>query len=202
MGGKITIDSATLMNKGLEMIEAHHLFGVALRRDRRRRAPAVDRPLARSISTTAPSLAHLGYPDMRVPISYALHFPDRADVPVRGARPRGCRRAHASSRPTRALPLPAARARGRRGRGHGALRAQRGQRGRRRAFLDGGSPFIGIAAGDRADARGASRRAGRTLRGSLRRPTRRPASAPREPRRASAARRRELVPRVRRLRGC
>ena len=46
MGGKITIDSATLMNKGLELIEAHHLFGVPVRPARRRRAPAVDRPRA------------------------------------------------------------------------------------------------------------------------------------------------------------
>ena len=46
MGGKITIDSATLMNKGLEVIEAHHLFGTPYDRDRRRRAPAVDRPRA------------------------------------------------------------------------------------------------------------------------------------------------------------
>ena len=47
MGGRITIDSATLMNKGFELIEAHHLFGVRLRADRRRRPPAVDRPRAR-----------------------------------------------------------------------------------------------------------------------------------------------------------
>ncbi len=45
MGPKITIDSATLMNKGLEVIEAHWLFDVGPRSDRRRRAPAVDRPL-------------------------------------------------------------------------------------------------------------------------------------------------------------
>ena len=44
MGGKITIDSATLMNKGLELIEAHHLFGTPYDADRRRRPPAVDRP--------------------------------------------------------------------------------------------------------------------------------------------------------------
>ena len=45
MGPKITIDSSTLMNKGLEVIEAHELFGVPLRPDRGRRAPAVDRAL-------------------------------------------------------------------------------------------------------------------------------------------------------------
>ena len=48
MGGKITIDSATLMNKGLELMEAHHLFGDAVRQDRRRRPPAVDHPRARA----------------------------------------------------------------------------------------------------------------------------------------------------------
>ena len=46
MGGRITIDSATLMNKGFEMIEAHHLFDRRLRTDRRGGPPAVDRPLA------------------------------------------------------------------------------------------------------------------------------------------------------------
>ena len=44
MGAKITVDSSTLMNKGLEVIEAHELFGVGLRPDRRGRAPAVGRP--------------------------------------------------------------------------------------------------------------------------------------------------------------
>ncbi len=81
MGGKITIDSATLMNKGLEVIEAHHLFGVPY--------GAIDvvvhpQSIIHSLIHLADgaALAHLGYPDMRVPISYALHHPDRADVPV------------------------------------------------------------------------------------------------------------------------
>ena len=52
MGRKITIDSATLMNKGLEVIEAHWLFGVPADRDRRRDPSAVDRPLdGRAAST-------------------------------------------------------------------------------------------------------------------------------------------------------
>jgi 1-deoxy-D-xylulose-5-phosphate reductoisomerase len=82
MGGKITIDSATLMNKGLELIEAHHLFGTPYER-----IDVVVHPQSIIHSLIqlcdGATLAHLGYPDMRVPISYALHFPERADVPVR-----------------------------------------------------------------------------------------------------------------------
>jgi 1-deoxy-D-xylulose-5-phosphate reductoisomerase len=81
MGGRITIDSATLMNKGFEMIEAHHLFGVSYER-----IDVVVHPQSIVHSLVhlndGASLAHLGYPDMRVPISYALHFPERADVDV------------------------------------------------------------------------------------------------------------------------
>jgi 1-deoxy-D-xylulose-5-phosphate reductoisomerase len=82
MGGKITIDSATLMNKGLELIEAHHLFGVPYER-----IDVVVHPqsIVHAIVhlNDGASLAHLGYPDMRVPISYALNHPERVDVPVR-----------------------------------------------------------------------------------------------------------------------
>jgi 1-deoxy-D-xylulose-5-phosphate reductoisomerase len=82
MGGKITIDSATLMNKGLELIEAHHLFGVGYER-----IDVVVHPQSIIHSliqlNDGAALAHMGYPDMRVPISYALHWPERADVPVR-----------------------------------------------------------------------------------------------------------------------
>ena len=53
MGPKITIDSATLMNKGLEVIEARWLFGVAADADRGRRPPAVDRPLDGRVRATA-----------------------------------------------------------------------------------------------------------------------------------------------------
>src|SRR4051795_4683361 len=81
MGGRITIDSATLMNKGFEMIEAHHLFGVSYEQ-----IDVVVHPQSIIHSLVhlndGASLAHLGYPDMRVPISYALQYPDRADVDV------------------------------------------------------------------------------------------------------------------------
>ena len=79
MGGRITIDCATLMNKGFEIIEAHHLFGVSYER-----IEVVVHPQSIVHSLVhlndGASLAHLGYPDMRVPISYALHFPQRADT--------------------------------------------------------------------------------------------------------------------------
>jgi 1-deoxy-D-xylulose-5-phosphate reductoisomerase len=81
MGGKITIDSATLMNKGLELIEAHHLFGVPYDAIHVVVHPQSIVHALVQLNDGA-SLAHLGYPDMRVPISYALHHPDRADVPV------------------------------------------------------------------------------------------------------------------------
>ena len=81
MGGKITIDSATLTNKGLELIEAHHLFGVPYGR-----IDVVVHPQsivhAMVHLNDGASLAHMGYPDMRVPISYALNYPQRADVDV------------------------------------------------------------------------------------------------------------------------
>jgi 1-deoxy-D-xylulose-5-phosphate reductoisomerase len=83
MGGKNTIDSATLMNKGLEMIEAHHLFGFPYSRISVVVHPESIVHALIQMNDSA-SLAHLGYPDMRVPISYALHFPERADVPVQG----------------------------------------------------------------------------------------------------------------------
>jgi 1-deoxy-D-xylulose-5-phosphate reductoisomerase len=82
MGGKITIDSATLMNKGLEVIEAHWLFGTPY--------DAIDvvvhpQSIVHALVALCDgaTLAHLGHPDMRVPIAYALHHPERVDVPVR-----------------------------------------------------------------------------------------------------------------------
>ncbi|HWT25559.1 MAG TPA: 1-deoxy-D-xylulose-5-phosphate reductoisomerase [Solirubrobacteraceae bacterium] len=82
MGGKITIDSATLMNKGLEVIEAHWLFGTPYDRiDVVVHPQSIVHALVQLCDGAA--LAHLGHPDMRVPIAYALHHPDRVDVPVR-----------------------------------------------------------------------------------------------------------------------
>src|SRR6187200_3107547 len=83
MGRKITVDSATLANKGLELIEAHWLFGIPYER-----IEVVVHPTSIVHSLVrfrdGASLAHLGYPDMHVPISYALTYPERAATPVDG----------------------------------------------------------------------------------------------------------------------
>jgi 1-deoxy-D-xylulose-5-phosphate reductoisomerase len=81
MGPKITVDSATLANKGLEVIEAHFLFGLAYERIEVVVHPtSVVHALVRFRDGAA--LAHLGYPDMRVPISFALTYPERAATTV------------------------------------------------------------------------------------------------------------------------
>jgi 1-deoxy-D-xylulose-5-phosphate reductoisomerase len=81
MGGKITIDSATLMNKGLEVMEAHHLFGTAYER-----IDVVVHPqsLVHGLVQMADGamLAHLGPADMRIAISYALHGGESVDLPI------------------------------------------------------------------------------------------------------------------------
>jgi 1-deoxy-D-xylulose-5-phosphate reductoisomerase len=81
MGGKITIDSATLMNKGLELMEAHHLFGTPYER-----IDVVVHPqsLVHGIVQLADGamLAHLGPPDMRIAISYALHGGESVQLPI------------------------------------------------------------------------------------------------------------------------
>jgi 1-deoxy-D-xylulose-5-phosphate reductoisomerase len=80
MGGKITIDSATLMNKGLEIMEAHHLFGMPYDR-----IDVVVHPqsLVHGVIQLADGamIAHLGPPDMRIAISYALHGGESVGLP-------------------------------------------------------------------------------------------------------------------------
>src|SRR5207245_2129645 len=81
MGLKITVDSATLANKGLEVIEAHFLFGLPYDRIEVVVHPtSIVHGLVRFRDGAA--IAHLGYPDMRVPISYALTYPQRVETPV------------------------------------------------------------------------------------------------------------------------
>ena len=130
MGPKITVDSSTLMNKGLEVIEAHELFGVDYDQ-----IEVVVHPQSVVHSmvefTDGATIAQLSLPDMRLPIGYALAYPDRITTPfgridwaelaparLRTARPRG-------------VPLPAARLRGRPARRDRAGVAERRQRGRR-----------------------------------------------------------------------
>ena len=151
MGGKITIDSATLMNKGLEVIEANTCSACPTTHRRVVHPQSIIHSLIQL--NDGASLAHLGYPDMRVPISYALHFPERADVPVepldlaelaltfeepddetfaclRLAREAGAR---AAPRPASSTPST---------------------RSRSQAFLDDELPFPGHSRRDRARARG------------------------------------------------
>jgi 1-deoxy-D-xylulose-5-phosphate reductoisomerase len=82
MGSKITVDSATLMNKGLEAIEAHHLFGVPMEK-----ISIVIHPQSIVHSLVEFSdgalLAQLSHPDMRLPIQYALTYPDRLPTKLR-----------------------------------------------------------------------------------------------------------------------
>jgi 1-deoxy-D-xylulose-5-phosphate reductoisomerase len=83
MGPKITVDSATLANKGLELIEAHFLFDLPYERIEVVVHPSsVVHALVRFRDGAA--LAHLGYPDMRVPISYALTYPERVATSIPG----------------------------------------------------------------------------------------------------------------------
>lgn len=81
MGPKITVDSATLMNKGLEVIEAHHLFGL-----RPGQVEIVIHPQSMVHSMVefvdGAIMAQLGITDMRLPVGYALSYPDRCDLPV------------------------------------------------------------------------------------------------------------------------
>lgn len=82
MGGKITIDSATLMNKGLEIMEAHHLFATPYERiDVVVHPQSIVHGLV--VLADGAQLAHLGHPDMRVAISYALHDGESVPVPTR-----------------------------------------------------------------------------------------------------------------------
>ena len=81
MGAKISVDSATLMNKGLELIEAHFLFGVPSDRiDILIHPQSVIHSLVEFIDGSV--LAQLGSPDMRIPIAYALAWPDRMATPA------------------------------------------------------------------------------------------------------------------------
>ncbi|WP_270181864.1 1-deoxy-D-xylulose-5-phosphate reductoisomerase [Alkalihalobacillus sp. CinArs1] len=79
MGAKITIDSATMMNKGLEVIEAHWLFGTPYDQiDVLLHKESIIHSMVEYIDGSV--MAHLGTPDMRIPIQYALSYPDRLEM--------------------------------------------------------------------------------------------------------------------------
>jgi 1-deoxy-D-xylulose-5-phosphate reductoisomerase len=81
MGAKISVDSATLMNKGLELIEAHYLFGLPSHRlDVVIHPQSVIHSLVEFVDGSM--LAQLGSPDMRIPIAYALSWPERMPTPA------------------------------------------------------------------------------------------------------------------------
>lgn len=81
MGEKISVDSATLMNKGLEIIEAHHLFGLSYDQIEVVIHPqSVVHALVKLVDGAL--LAHMGVADMRVPIGFALHYPERAPMSI------------------------------------------------------------------------------------------------------------------------
>ena len=139
MGPKITVDSSTLMNKGLEVIEAHELFGVDYDQ-----IEVVVHPQSIVHSmvefTDGATIAQLSLPDMRLPIAYALAYPERVGTPfgridwadarpprLRAARPRG-------------VPVPRPRLRGRPGGGDRPGLAQRRQRGGRGGLPGGPDP--------------------------------------------------------------
>jgi 1-deoxy-D-xylulose-5-phosphate reductoisomerase len=81
MGAKISVDSATMMNKGLELIEAHYLFGLPSERmDVLTHPQSVVHSLVEFVVGSV--LAQLGAPDMRIPIAYALAWPERIGTPA------------------------------------------------------------------------------------------------------------------------
>ena len=84
MGAKISIDSATMMNKGLEVIEAHHLFNISFDDIH---VVVHPKSIVHAFVETVDGaiLAHMGRPDMRYPIQYAMTYPDRFDTPFEQA---------------------------------------------------------------------------------------------------------------------
>jgi 1-deoxy-D-xylulose-5-phosphate reductoisomerase len=144
MGPKITIDSATLMNKGLELIEARYLFGIPYEQ-----IEVVIHPTSTVHSLVrfrdGASLAHLGYPDMRVPISYALTYPERSATPIAPLDLASGLVLEFSAPDEDAFPcLPLARAAGEAG-GTAPCVLNAANEVAVAAFLAGNLPFLGIA---------------------------------------------------------
>jgi 1-deoxy-D-xylulose-5-phosphate reductoisomerase len=144
MGPKITVDSATLANKGLELIEAHFLFGLPYDQIEVVVHPtSVVHALVRF--RDGATLAHLGYPDMRVPISYALTYPERSATPMRPLDLAGGMTLEFESADLETFPLLAhARSAGERG-GTYPCAFNAANEVAVAAFLEGRLPFLGIA---------------------------------------------------------
>ena len=142
---KISIDSATLMNKGLERIEAKHLFDIDLDDicvviQRQSKIHSMVEYRDGSV------MAHLGASDMRIPIQYALSYPERWESPAERIDFRELGRLDFASPDVDGLPLLGARCARRQGRGHHALRIECCQRGGLvDASLHGACSFMDIA---------------------------------------------------------
>ena len=139
MGAKITIDSATLMNKALEIIEARWIFDLPPEKIR-----VVIHPQSIVHSLVefhdGSVICQMGPPDMRIPIQYAITYPERCPLPVTRLRARG--RGVPDLPPAGFRPVPRAspRLRGAPRGGHGSRRAQRRQRGRGGLLPEGKDP--------------------------------------------------------------
>src|SRR5439155_1558384 len=144
MGPTITVASATLANKGLELIEAHFLFALPYDQIEVVVHPtSVVHALVRF--RDGATLAHLGYPDMRVPISYALTYPERSVTPIRPLDLGGGMTLEFESPDLETFPLLAhARSAGERG-GTYPCAFNAANEVAVAAFLEGRLPFLGIA---------------------------------------------------------
>src|SRR5256884_3985202 len=143
MGPKVTVDSATLMNKGLEMIEAHHLFGIELDAISVVVHPqSVVHSLVEFVDGSLK--AQLGRPDMRLPIGVALAYPDRLPDAVPPTTPKELSGLEFHDLDESRFPsVRLAREAAIRGGGHPAVLNAANEEAVN-AFLAGGVPFSGI----------------------------------------------------------
>jgi 1-deoxy-D-xylulose-5-phosphate reductoisomerase len=143
MGRKISVDSATLMNKGLEVIEAHHLFGLPYEKIEVVVHPqSLVHAMVRLVDGAL--LAHLGVADMRVPIAYALRYPARGSLDTSRLDLARCGRLDFASPDEETFPaMRLARQAGMRG-DQATCALNAANEVAVEAFLDGLLPFLGI----------------------------------------------------------
>ena len=134
MGPKITIDSATLFNKGLEMIEARWLFGVEMERVEVVVHPqSIVHSMVEFVDGSV--LAQLSHSDMCFPIQYAVTWPERvANSPAAARFRASCAKLEFEAPALRRFPGAGSRPPRRRDRRHAARRIERGERNRGRSF--------------------------------------------------------------------